>query len=110
MGRRADGSRASGAGGRGGGGAGGRRAKRRRGLHRRGRRHSLRRLRGRLQPRPAHRRRGALPVGPVGGHLPAPDGACGLPGDSAARLAPAGAAIARAEGFPVHAESMERRA
>ena len=33
-----------------------------------------------------------------------------FPGDSAARLAPAGAAIARAEGFPVHAESMERRA
>jgi histidinol dehydrogenase len=33
-----------------------------------------------------------------------------LPGESAARLAPAGAAIARAEGFPVHAESMERRA
>ena len=27
-----------------------------------------------------------------------------------ARLAPAGAALARAEGFPVHAESMERRA
>jgi histidinol dehydrogenase len=33
-----------------------------------------------------------------------------FPGESAARLAPAGAAIARAEGFPVHAESMERRA
>ncbi len=33
-----------------------------------------------------------------------------LDGDSASRLAPAGAAIARAEGFPVHAESMERRA
>jgi histidinol dehydrogenase len=33
-----------------------------------------------------------------------------LPGDAAARLAPAGAAVARAEGFPVHAESMERRA
>jgi len=33
-----------------------------------------------------------------------------LPGGSAAGLAPAGAAIARAEGFPVHAESMERRA
>ena len=29
---------------------------------------------------------------------------------AAARLAPAGAAVARAEGFPVHAESMERRA
>ena len=29
---------------------------------------------------------------------------------AAARLAPGGAAIARAEGFPVHAESMERRA
>jgi histidinol dehydrogenase len=29
---------------------------------------------------------------------------------AAARLAPAGATIARAEGFPVHAESMERRA
>jgi histidinol dehydrogenase len=29
--------------------------------------------------------------------------------DAAARLAPAGAAIARAEGFPVHGESMERR-
>ena len=28
---------------------------------------------------------------------------------AAARLAPAGAALARAEGFPVHAESMERR-
>ena len=33
-----------------------------------------------------------------------------LPGEAPARLAPAGAAIARAEGFPVHAESMERRA
>lgn len=33
-----------------------------------------------------------------------------LPGEAAARLAPAGATLARAEGFPVHAESMERRA
>ena len=33
-----------------------------------------------------------------------------LPGEAAARLAPAGAALARAEGFPVHAESMEHRA
>jgi histidinol dehydrogenase len=33
-----------------------------------------------------------------------------LRGEAAARLAPAGAALARAEGFPVHAESMERRA
>jgi histidinol dehydrogenase len=33
-----------------------------------------------------------------------------LPPGAAARLAPAGAAVARAEGFPVHAESMERRA
>jgi histidinol dehydrogenase len=33
-----------------------------------------------------------------------------LTAGAAARLAPAGAAIARAEGFPVHAESMERRA
>jgi histidinol dehydrogenase len=33
-----------------------------------------------------------------------------LPGDASRRLAPAGAALARAEGFPVHAESMERRA
>jgi histidinol dehydrogenase len=33
-----------------------------------------------------------------------------LPGDAPGRLAPAGAALARAEGFPVHAESMERRA
>jgi histidinol dehydrogenase len=33
-----------------------------------------------------------------------------LPGEAAARLAPHGAALARAEGFPVHAESMERRA
>lgn len=33
-----------------------------------------------------------------------------LPGASAGNLAPAGAAIARSEGFPVHAESMERRA
>ena len=33
-----------------------------------------------------------------------------FPGDSATKLAPAGAAVARAEGFPVHAESMERRA
>jgi histidinol dehydrogenase len=32
-----------------------------------------------------------------------------LPGESPARLAPAGAILARAEGFPVHAESMERR-
>jgi histidinol dehydrogenase len=33
-----------------------------------------------------------------------------LPAGAAARLAPAGAAVARAEGFPVHGESMERRA
>lgn len=33
-----------------------------------------------------------------------------LPPEAAARLAPRGAALARAEGFPVHAESMERRA
>jgi histidinol dehydrogenase len=33
-----------------------------------------------------------------------------LPPGAAARLAPAGAALARAEGFPVHAESMEWRA
>jgi histidinol dehydrogenase len=33
-----------------------------------------------------------------------------LPGEAPARLAPAGAALARAEGFPMHAESMERRA
>jgi len=33
-----------------------------------------------------------------------------LPEGAAARLAPAGAPLARAEGFPVHAESMERRA
>ena len=33
-----------------------------------------------------------------------------LPGEAPARLAPAGAALARAEGFSVHAESMERRA
>jgi histidinol dehydrogenase len=33
-----------------------------------------------------------------------------LPADAPASLAPAGAALARAEGFPVHAESMERRA
>ena len=33
-----------------------------------------------------------------------------LPGEAAARLAGPGAALARAEGFPVHAESMERRA
>ncbi len=32
-----------------------------------------------------------------------------LPPGAATRLAPAGAALARAEGFPVHAESMERR-
>ena len=33
-----------------------------------------------------------------------------LPGQAPARLAPLGAPVARAEGFPVHAESMERRA
>jgi histidinol dehydrogenase len=33
-----------------------------------------------------------------------------LPPGAAARLAPAGAALARAEGFAAHAESMERRA
>jgi histidinol dehydrogenase len=33
-----------------------------------------------------------------------------LTDEAAARLAPHGAAIARAEGFPVHGESMERRA
>lgn len=32
-----------------------------------------------------------------------------FPPGAAARLAPAGAALARAEGFPVHGESMERR-
>ena len=33
-----------------------------------------------------------------------------FPPGAAAALAPAGAALARAEGFPVHGESMERRA
>jgi histidinol dehydrogenase len=33
-----------------------------------------------------------------------------VPAQAGERLAPAGAALARAEGFPVHAESMERRA
>ena len=33
-----------------------------------------------------------------------------LPPGAAGNLAPAGAALARAEGFPLHAESMERRA
>ena len=33
-----------------------------------------------------------------------------LPAGAAARLAPYGAAVARAEGFSVHGESMERRA
>jgi histidinol dehydrogenase len=33
-----------------------------------------------------------------------------LPDGAATKLAPGGAAVARAEGFPVHAESMERRA
>jgi histidinol dehydrogenase len=33
-----------------------------------------------------------------------------LPGEAAGRLASKGAPLARAEGFPVHAESMERRA
>jgi histidinol dehydrogenase len=33
-----------------------------------------------------------------------------LPPGAAGRLAPAGATLARAEGFPLHAESMERRA
>jgi len=33
-----------------------------------------------------------------------------LPAGAAERLAPAGAVLARAEGFPVHGESMERRA
>nr|MBA2343381.1 histidinol dehydrogenase [Thermoleophilaceae bacterium] len=33
-----------------------------------------------------------------------------FPAEAPARLAPPGAALARAEGFPVHAESMERRA
>jgi histidinol dehydrogenase len=33
-----------------------------------------------------------------------------FPGEAAGRLAAKGAALARAEGFPVHAESMERRA
>jgi histidinol dehydrogenase len=33
-----------------------------------------------------------------------------MPGDAAERLAAPGAALARAEGFPLHAESMERRA
>ena len=41
-----------------------------------GRRHGLRRLRRGLQPRAAHRRRGALPGRALGGHLPAPNGAC----------------------------------
>ncbi|MBA2439407.1 MAG: histidinol dehydrogenase, partial [Thermoleophilaceae bacterium] len=33
-----------------------------------------------------------------------------FPGDAASRLAAPGAALARAEGLPVHAESMEHRA
>jgi hypothetical protein len=33
-----------------------------------------------------------------------------FPPGAAARLAPAGATLARAEGFAFHAESMERRA
>ena len=75
------------------------------------RRHGVRRLRRRLQPRAAHRRRRALPE--RASRRP-PSGAGWLaypcPARRAARLAPAGAALARAEGFPVHAESMERRA
>ena len=84
-----------------------------RGLPVRGRqgRHRVRRLRGRLQPRAAHRRRGAVPVRALGRHLPAPDGSRIVSRAAPPRAWPRpGAALARAEGFPVHAESMERRA
>jgi histidinol dehydrogenase len=47
-----------------------------------------------LSPRVFRRRMARVSLGP----------------DAAARLAPGGATIARAEGFPVHGESMERRA
>lgn len=47
-----------------------------------------------LSPRVFRRRMSRVSLGP----------------DAAAKLAPSGAAIARAEGFPIHGESMERRA
>ena len=43
-------------------------------VRRRRRRHRVRRLRGRLEPRSAHGRRRALPVGALSGHLSTPDG------------------------------------
>ena len=43
-------------------------------VRRRGAGHRVRRLRRRLEPRAAHRRRRALPVGAVAGHVPAADG------------------------------------
>ena len=63
-------------------------------------RHGVRRLRRGLQPRAADRRRRALRLGAVAAHLPPAHGEVEI-GAGAAVLAPAGATIARAEGFAV---------
>ena len=96
---------------------GGRRAARRAGhdgrLRVRGplRRHRLRRLRRRLQPRPADRRRGPL-LGPARPRrLPPQDRHREHPGRGGERSwRPHVDALARAEGFPVHGESAMIRA
>ena len=75
-----------------------------------GARDRVRRLRRRLQPRAADRRRRALRLGALGAHVPPPHGGgADRRRRRPPRWPPHGAAIARAEGFEAHAESMEAR-
>ena len=76
-------------------------------VRRRGVGDGLRRLHRRLQPRPADQRRGAVRLGALDGALP-PLVHRGADPDGTA-LARAAAPIARAEGFELHARSMEAR-
>ncbi|MEJ7715262.1 MAG: hypothetical protein WKF40_05980 [Thermoleophilaceae bacterium] len=92
------------------GGGGGRRAGRGVRLRRRGQRHRLRRLRRGLQPRAADRRGGALQLGALAARVQAERRPrCGSAPERRQRSRASGAAIARAEGFEVHAQSMEAR-
>ena len=70
------------------------------------RRHRLRRLRRRLQPRAADRRRRALLGAARSRRLSAAGSpTVEIPAEAAAKLAPHVDTLARAEGFPVHGES-----